>query len=423
MKQILISLLALTSMLPAIAQTRASSEGPVVSVIVGDTTRARDAEKEFRENAPRQANENGLPRFAIIGKENKYYLGIGAQFLGNAVYDFGDNMPSVYSFAPSSITIPAAGCGSALRFSALQSSIYINAVALPGTEDRVGLFFKAKLHDGEDYGFHLSHFYVTYRDFMVGYTSSIFTDGEAMPYTIDGEGPNGSVDLTVFTAAYTHAFGKSFSGGIGIDSPTADISTGHGVGTVTQRAPAIPLYLQYAFPESAGHVRLSGLIRPMQYRDQTDDTNRTPCGWGLQLSGYGKVAAPLTLYAAAVYGRGVSDYIQDDTDLGLDALPRSDRPGHLSLTRSFGITGGATVNFSDRLALNAVYSHAVNFFDDGVAVPSGQYRYGDYVAANLVYSISRIVGVGVEYDYGHRKAFDGESLHTNRLQALLSVTF
>ena len=52
-----------------------------------------------------------------------------------------------------------------------------------------------------------------------------------------------------------------------------------------------------------------------------------------------------------------------------------------------------------------------------------QYRYGDYVAANLIYSVNRFVSAGIEYDYGHRKDFDGGSLHTNRLQLQLAVTF
>lgn len=174
-----------------LAAQETSQDEPEVTVILGDPNYADDVSIEFKENAPKRKRDAGLPRFAIIGNEQKFYLGIGAQFLGEAVMDFGDEMPSPYSFTPSSITPATPGNGANLRFTALTSSIYLNAVALPGTKNRVGLFFKAKIKNGNDYGFDVSHFYVTYRGFTAGYTSSLFADGAAMPYTIDDEGPNG----------------------------------------------------------------------------------------------------------------------------------------------------------------------------------------------------------------------------------------
>ena len=54
---------------------------------------------------------------------------------------------------------------------------------------------------------------------------------------------------------------------------------------------------------------------------------------------------------------------------------------------------------------------------------AGAYRYGDYVAANILYDLNRFLTFGLEYDYGHAKDFGGNGLHTNRLQGLLQVTF
>lgn len=408
---------------PAVASAQnAAEEEPIVSVIIGDATAAPDVQVEFVNNAPKHKRDNGLPRFAIVGKDNKFYLGLGVQFLGEGLVDFGDNMPSPYAFVPSSITKTSPGNGSSLRFTALTSSFYINAVALPGTKDKVGVFFKAEINDGNDYGFSVSHFYATYRGFQVGYTSSLFADGAAMPYTIDDQGPNGSANLTVFTAGYIHNFTSSLSGAIGIDAPTADLTTGHGTASVSQRIPAIPLYLQYGWGGSS-HVRLSGMVRPLQYRDVVAAKNRTPVGWGVQLSGLAQVAKPLTLYYDATYGHGIANYLQDDTDMNLDAVPDGDKPGHCSLVRSLGLTAGLTYNITPKLSFNAAYSHVTNWNASGALPGEDQYRYGDYIAANLIYSINKIVGVGIEYDYGHRKSFDSNSLHVNRLQAQLSVTF
>ena len=66
----------------------------VTSIIVNERADSADnVEKAFKGNAPTSPKENNLPRFAIVGKERQFYLGIGAQFLGEAGFDWGDNMP------------------------------------------------------------------------------------------------------------------------------------------------------------------------------------------------------------------------------------------------------------------------------------------------------------------------------------------
>lgn len=417
-----LKILAVAGMFPGIMAAQSVADEPVVTVIVGDPAAAEDVEIEFMENAPAKKRDNGLPRFAIVGKDRKFYLGIGAQFQGEGVLDFGDEMPSAVDFIPSSIVPKTPGNGASLRFSALTSSIYLNAVALPGTKDRVGLFFKGKIHNGDAYGFTVSHFYVTYRGFMAGYTSSFFADGAAMPYTIDNQGPNGSADVTLFTAGYTHDFTSHLSGAIGIDAPSIDMTAGRETATVSQRSPAIPLYLQYGWGGES-HVRLSGIVRPLQYRDLVAEKNRTPVGWGVQLSGVAEVSPLLTLYYDATYGRGIANYLQDNTDLGLDMTPSLETPGKSKLMESLGLTGGLTLNLSPKVAVNAVYSHVSNWTGKGASLNGDQYRYGDYVAANVIYTLNKIVAMGIEYDYGHRKAFDSSSLHASRIQAQLAVTF
>lgn len=413
--------LATVCAVPAFAQYDVD-DAPNVTVIVGDKSNPDDVEIEFKENAPVNRRIQGLPRFAIVGNENKFYLGIGAQFLGEGLFDFGDNMPSPVDFTPSSMTRPAPGDGAQTRFTALSSSFYINAVALPGSKDKVGLFFKAKIKDGDSYGFHVSHFYARYRGFNVGLNSSLFQDGAAIPFTIDSEGPNGTADITVFTANYTQDFGKGFSSAIGIEEPTADMTTGSAAREVHQRIPAVPLYLQYAWGGGNSHIRLSGLVRPLQYRDLVADKNRTICGAGVQLSGLVNVTKPFTVYYSATYGRGIADYLQDDKDLGVDAVAE-DLTGKCKAMTVFGITGGLSYKLTDHLTFNGTYSHLLNSRPDHTTVAGDTYRYGDYVAANLFYTFNKILAAGVEYDYGHMAQFNGTNMHSNRIQAQLAVTF
>lgn len=422
-KKCLLLLVAAATVFPfaASAQRDNRHEHGVVTAINSDTADMARVEKHLKENAPAAPNDNGLPRFAIVGKDHKYYIGVGAQFLGEGVFDFGDNMSSATLFTPSAITPSTPGNRSSLGFGWQTSSVYINAVALPGTDNQVGVFFKGNFM-GNNNSFNCFHFYAKYRGLTAGYTTSLFTDGAAEPMTIDFEGPNGYPFLNVFTASWTQKFGKNLSTAIGIDAPTTSITTGNGTETVNQRIPAIPLYLQYAWDGGNGHLRLSGLVRPLQYRDLVKDANSTMTGLGVQLSGMTPVVGPVSFSYNVAYGRGIGNYLQDDNGMGLDAVATNTK-GKMEMVKSMGVTAGLNIAFTSKLSGNLVYSHLSNWLPEDAIADGSQYRYGDYAVANVIYAINNFVSAGIEYDYGHRKSFDAASLHTNRLQVQLAVTF
>lgn len=422
------SLLTATLLLASAATFSASAqrdarhmEKGVTTPLHNDNADRDDVEKRMKENAPKAPNDNGLPRFAIVGKNNEFYLGIGGQFLGEGVFTWGDNMPSATLFTPAALTPKTPGNGGNTQFGWQSSSIYMNFVAMPGSKDQVGIFFKANFM-GNNNAFNCFHFYAKYRGLTAGYTNSLFTDGAAEPMTIDFEGPNGYPFTTLFTAYWEQNFTKNLSGAIGIDAPSVSITTGTTTANVNQRIPAVPLYLQYAWNDGSAHVRLSGIVRPIQYRNLAEGSNSTLAGGGIQLSGMTKVAGNLSANFNAAYGRGIGSYLQDDSGLGMDAVT-STEAGKMETVKTFGVTGGLSYTFSPKVSTNLTYSHLVNSLPDKATVDADKYRYGDYVAANVIYNINKFVSAGIEYDYGHRKSFDGEGLHANRIQCQLAVTF
>ncbi|MDE6648417.1 MAG: hypothetical protein K2K45_00630 [Muribaculaceae bacterium] len=396
-------------------------EKDVTTLIFNDKEDRAAVEKTLKENAPQSPNDNGLPRFAIVGKDRQFYLGIGGQFLGEGVFTWGGSMPSATLFTPSALTPATPGNGGNTQFAWQTSSIYMNFVAMPGTDNQIGIFFKANFM-GNNNAFNCFHFYAKYRGLTAGYTNSLFTDAAAEPMTIDFEGPNGYPFMTLFTAYWEQNFTKDFSGAIGIDAPSSSMTTDASTATVNQRIPAVPLYLQYSWNDGSSHVRLSGLIRPLQYRNLAEGTNSTAVGGGIQLSGMSKVVGNLSANFNAAYGRGIGSYLQDDNGLGMDAVATGEA-GHMETVKTFGVTGGLSYSFSPKVSTNLTYSHLVNSFPDNAVVSADKYRYGDYVAANVIYNINKFVSAGIEYDYGHRKDFNGEGLHANRLQCQLAVTF
>lgn len=170
-----------------------------VTSVIGDKADSESVEKALKENAPQSPNDNGLPRFAFVGKDRQFYIGIGAQFLGEGMFDWGDNMSSPTLFTPSSLTPSTPGNGGNTQFAWQTSSIYMNFVAMPGTGNQLGIFFKGNFM-GDNSAFSCFHFYAKYRGLTAGYTNSLFTDGAAEPMTIDFEGPNGYPFISMFTA-------------------------------------------------------------------------------------------------------------------------------------------------------------------------------------------------------------------------------
>lgn len=421
-------LLATTLLIASAATFSASAqrdarhmEKGVTTPLHNDNADRDHVEKTFKNNAPKAPNDNGLPRFALVGKNNEFYIGIGGQFLGEGVFTWGDNMPSATLFTPAALTPKTPGNGGNTQFGWQTSSIYMNFVAMPGTDNQLGIFFKANFM-GNNNAFNCYHFYAKYRGLTAGYTNSLFTDGAAEPMTIDFEGPNGYPFTTLFTAYWEQNFTKNFSGAIGIDAPSVSMTTGATTANVNQRIPAIPLYLQYAWNDGGTHVRLSGIVRPIQYRNLAEGSNSTLVGGGIQLSGMTKVVGDLSANFNAAYGRGIGSYLQDDNGLGMDAVT-STEAGKMETVKTFGVTGGLSYAFSPKVSTNLTYSHLVNSLPDNATVDRDKYRYGDYVAANVIYNINKFVSAGIEYDYGHRKSFDGEGLHANRIQCQLAVTF
>ncbi|MDE6383948.1 MAG: hypothetical protein K2K79_06330 [Paramuribaculum sp.] len=392
-----------------------------VTTVVGGKAHADSVEKALKKNAPQAAGDNGLPRFALVGKDGKFYIGLGAQFLGEGVFTWGDNMPSPTLFTPSSLTPATPGNGGNTQFGWQSSSVYINFVAMPGSRDQIGIFFKGNFM-GNNNSFSCFHFYAKYRGLTAGYTYSLFSDGAAQPMTLDFEGPNGYPSITLFTAYWQQDFTRHLSGAIGIDAPSASMTAGTTTRQINQRIPTVPLYLQYAWNDGSAHIRLSGLVRPLQYRDLKAESNKTMVGGGIQLSGMTNVVGGLGVNFNATCGTGIGTYLQDDNGLGMDAV-ESSTPGKMVMVKTLGLTGGLSYAFSSTVSSNLIYSHLLNSCHDYGAVADDQYRYGDYVAANVVWNISKFVSAGIEYDYGRCKDFDGASLHANRLQCQLAVTF
>lgn len=378
----------------------------------------------MKENAPQREKLNDVPRFTLVGKDSKFYLGIGAnlKFVGD--YDWGNPIDDANNFSPVKIPMTVApGNGGKTQFSVGQSNFYLNFVGLPGTANQIGVYLDINFMGANDKAVALHHAYLKYRGITAGYVVSTFTDNAAEPTSIDFAGPNSITFDRHPNISYTQKFGKNklWTAALGVDMPDkASFTMSSTTAKVSQRMPDIPIYIQRSWADGKGWLRASAIFRDLYYRDMVTNSNTGQLGWGVKISGKTPIYGGLSAYYQGVYGKGVAGYINDISALGLDLVPNLDKAGRLETVGAWGAYGTLRYDFSPKVYMNFTYSQ-VRAYADHNAVSGDTYKYGQYLTSNLFWNVNKFTQVGVEYLWGKRANIDGTKAHDNRIMLMLQV--
>ena len=400
-----------------------------VNVLLSEEADSLKVYEALAENSPADFRVPNAPRFALVGKNDKFYLGFGGVVKATMNFDWGSPIQNANCFGPYDIPMPGTSAykpGNAGWFgmSAQQTDLFLNFVALPDNPNKIGFYLNATLL-GNGYLPQIRSAYVSYRGIEAGYGFSLFTDLAADPTTIDYDGPNAFTVVINAKLDYRHTFGKHFGIGVGAEMPMASYTNAIKTGTVTQRIPDIPAYVQWNFGNN-NRIRLSGLLRNMQYRDELSGKTKNLAGWGVQLTGNFNICDKLIGYYQAAYGKGMTSYFEDLTGNGLDMVPNINNNGELETVKAWGAYLGLQYNFSPKAYCTVLYSQLRNYapeYTNGTTPWADQYKYGQYILGNFFYNINDLFTWGVEYIYGRRVNMNGVQAHDNRIQTMIQVSF
>ncbi|MCH5229896.1 MAG: hypothetical protein J1F12_07895 [Muribaculaceae bacterium] len=434
MKKFLLLLGAVCAMSVCAQNSHPLHKNRPLNILLGEVADSVKVMEAFMENSPADYRVPNSPRFAIVGKNEKFYLGFGGYVKGTMSFDWGSPIDNYNEFIVSQIPMPGQqkpGNKGQFGLSAQQSDLYLNLVALPNDKNKVG-FYLNFIFLGNGYLPEVRQAYVTWRGFELGYGFSLFTDLAADPSTIDYEGPNSfTVDINA-KFDYRHTFGKYFGIGIGAELPMASYINGTHTSTVTQRIPDIPMYLQWDWGNN-NRIRLSALLRNMQYRSNGwDGKTQNLAGGGIQLTGNFNICNKLIGYYQATVGKGMTSYFEDVTGDGYDMAPCPTDPSKLQTVKAWGGYLGLQYNWSSKVYSNLIYSHlrlytpnygTAGTFDGDSAPWASQYKYGQYAVANVFYNITDTFSWALEYIWGRRVDMNCAQAHDNRIQTMLQVTF
>ena len=189
-----------------------------------------------------------------------------------------------------------------------------------------------------------------------------------------------------------------------------------------QRVPDIPAYVQYSWNKSKSHIRASGIYRNLTYEDKTRDKAVNVTGWGTQLSGCLYMNKIVSLSGQIVYGKGLSAYIADLQGNGYSLMPEMNMNNRLFAPEVLSWFASTQINLTPKMPMTFVYSQ-VRLPGKTKDFAAADYKYSQYILANIFYNFNSWVNVGLEYIYGTRENFDNAKGHSNRIQTAVQVNF
>ena len=263
----------------------------------------------------------------------------------------------------------------------------------------------------------LQQLYVKIADrLVVGKAYSTFVDADALPTTLDYNGPSGAMSVQQWLARASIALGSGFTLAAAVEEARADASAGSGalgIGTSARR-PDFVARLRYGF--DSGHLQVSGLSRRLAAKatigartfEQTTD------GRGVAASGSLATVGDDSLDWQAVTGKGIGRYFNDALS-PTGVAPGSD--GRLDLVRTSGVTLYYQRQWAPEWMTNAGAS-TLWAGNDGTR-PGGELRRVTYASANLMHQPLPTLIVGAEALWGWATRVDGATATNARLQLTL----
>ena len=369
----------------------------------------------------RNFSDPAAPYFLFMGKDAALAMGVGGCVRMRGWYDWGGAIPA-NGFAP--YLIPMHPDPTKMRkFNTTPSgtTLFFRVIGRNKQFGEYQLYIEANFNGYNRLGFNLKKAYAIVRDWTIGYAASTFSDPSALPPTVDASGPNNKMSPTNVLVRWMHTWRDRITVAASAETPQTSPTEQAGLtAKVDNWLPDAAVFVQYAWGRSE-HVRLSGIVRSLSYRNLVAERNHNLVGWGAQLSAVGHPLKPLTLYGTFCGGAGFES-LGGDLQMGTyDLVPEPGQPGRLYAPYAIGWNLGVQYNFRPNLFASVTFAESRYLPRDGAA--GSEYKYGQYMAANIFWNLTPRIQTGLEFTTGVRKNVDGEHRRARRIGLMAQFSF
>lgn len=363
------------------------------------------------------------PRFLFLDRKGRVALGIGGYVKGTMSVDMGgisDSPDFVVNKIP---TPPQPDMRNQFQMDASTSRLFFKLVGRNTAVGDFSIYIETDFRGTTAgyYGMQLRKAYVQLWRLRIGRAWSTFTDVVTIPPTIDNQGPCGNTISMNTMLQYVQPIGNHWSTAIAVEAAPVTYTTQQTYNRyINPRVPDIPSYVQYQWNDGNSHIRWSNLLRVLSYRNLVTDENKYVAGWATQLSSVIEASSHFTIYLQGSYGKGYATYLNDLGGNGFDLIP-GETDGVLVAPYAMGIVGGVKYSINHAIFVSAAYSRCCLYDEPSLA--STAYHYGQYVVANAFYTPFNNCQIGLEYLYGNRRNYNGDSGDAHRINAMIQYNF
>lgn len=257
--------------------------------------------------------------------------------------------------------------------------------------------------------FRLRHAYGELNQFLGGQTWTTFANLDAAPATLDFEGSVSAITARRPQVRWTIPIcGDELNLALALeDSKTVVELPPGGTTTGETRAVTPDFVARLRRTTSGGNFQVAMIARELGFQPSGESV-LTDSAWGLNFSQVAELSPDNKFYWQINYGDGIASLLGDLPDITPTGPDSADLLGY------FGWMVGATHNWNKKLSSNLTF--AESHFRNTSGQPSTDINNLTYLAANLIWSPTDGIDVGIEYLYGKRENISGDSGLANRIQ-------
>ncbi len=396
------------------------AEAKAQKVSVVSVSQKRDLHNFYtmmKEAFPLAYNDPAAPRFIFFDDNRNFIFGVGGYVQLSGIYDF-NGVENYNDFVTSSIALKGQQPGASYGMTLSQSRLFFKLV---GNTDVGRLVSYIEMEfEGPNNTPKLQQAFVQFKGFTLGQAWSTFGDMSAVPTTIDEEGPCSGIEIRQPMIRYTYKINDRWQTALALEYAQASYTTGNFTNKIRQKVPDIPLNVRYSM-KNGSHLQIGAILRNISYQDKTNDKDKMKTGWGVMGSGLINLCPKTEFMFQGVYGKGISNYIQDIAGLGYDLIPNPQYQGRLKTPGMWGLFGAIQQNWTSKLYSSLIYSYAR--LENRADLAGTTYKYAQYAGVNLLWNFTEYGTTGIEYVFGRRNDFNKDYGNANRINAMVQYRF
>lgn len=368
----------------------------------------------------RHFQDPAAPFFLFMSKDSNLAMGVGGVVRMRGWADWGGSVNGP-AFAPYLIPItPDPLHTKDIGTTPAGTSIFMRVIGRNKTVGNFQLFVQAQFSGYASRDFKLKKAYAIVNDWTIGYAASTFSDPSAEPPTVDSNGSNVSMDQSAVLVRWGHTYKSKWKVAASVETPEMSLGTDENTAARSQYLPNLAASLQYEWGYMQ-HVQIAAIARFLPYRDLLTQKNYQTVGWGMQLSTTFNILDNWNVYAITNFGKGYASYSGDMMMGSYDMVPDPKKPGRLYAPKAYGIMGGMQYHFSPSVFVSATYG--LSRYLPSKAVSPDDYKYGQFMCANVFWNLTPRIMFAAEFDLGMRQNFSHAHHWSKRIGAVAQFSF